>query len=225
MDQHGLEAALEGGVLLDVPAVLVQGGRPDAAKLPASKRGLEHVGRVHRALDGTRPNEGVQFVNEAHDGAVGLFDLAQHGLQALLELAPELRAGHHRRQVQCHQALVLERFGNVAIDDPLGEAFRDGSLAHAGLANEDGIVLGAAREHLDHPADLLVAPDHRVELALPGLLGKVEGVALESLVLVLGVLVADPLGPADGGQRLEDGLVRRPPVPPAACLRGRASER
>ena len=53
--------------------------------------------------------------------------------------------------------------GNVAVDDPLGEALDDRRLADPGLADQHRVVLRPARQHLDHPADLLVAPDHRVE--------------------------------------------------------------
>src|SRR6266513_668165 len=49
----------------------------------------------------------------------------------------------------------------------LRETFDDGRLAHAGLADEHGIVLGAPRENLDRAADLLVAANDRVELAAP----------------------------------------------------------
>ena len=76
-------------------------------------------------------------------------------------------------------------------------------LADAGLADEHRVVLGAPREHLDHATDLVVAPDHRVELALAGLLGEVAAVALERLVLVLGVLARDAVRAAHRLQRLE----------------------
>ena len=43
-------------------------------------------------------------------------------------------------------------------------------LPTPGLADEHGVVLGLAGEDADGAADLVVAADHRVELALPGLL-------------------------------------------------------
>ena len=64
-DVDRLEAALEGGVLLDVLAVLVEGGGADAAQLAAGEHGLEHVGGVHRALGRARADDGVQLVDEA----------------------------------------------------------------------------------------------------------------------------------------------------------------
>src|SRR5262245_32643831 len=50
------------------------------------------------------------------------------------------------------------------------------SLPHAGLADEDRVVLGAAAEDLDDSADFLVAADDRVELTLAGELGQVAAV-------------------------------------------------
>ena len=46
-----------------------------------------------------------------------------------------------------------------------------------------GIVLGAARQHLDGAADFLVAADHRIELAVARGLGQVAGVFLQRVIL------------------------------------------
>ena len=62
-------------------------------------------------------------------------------------------------------ALALERLGHFAVDDALRQAFDDRGLAHAGLADQHRIVLGAPLQDLDHAADLVVAADHRIELA------------------------------------------------------------
>jgi hypothetical protein len=49
-----------------------------------------------------------------------------------------------------------------------------------------GLFLVRRGEHLDGAANLLVAADHRVELALAGLGGEVAGILLQRVVLVLG---------------------------------------
>ena len=100
------------------------------------------------------------------DLAAGVLDLLEHGLEPLLELAAVLRAGHHRGQVEAEHAAALERVGHVAGDDALGEPLDDGGLADAGLADQHRVVLGTPGQHLDHPADLGVAADDRVEPAL-----------------------------------------------------------
>ena len=164
-------------------AVLVEGGGADAVQLAARQRRLEHVAGVHGALGRARADHGVQLVDEEDDLALGLGDLLEDGLEALLELAAELGAGDQRAQVERDEPLVLEPFGHVAVDDAPGQPLDDGGLADAGLADEDRVVLGAAREHLDDAADLLVAADDRVELAGPRRLGEVAGVLLERLVL------------------------------------------
>ena len=48
------------------------------------------------------------------------------------------------------------------------------------------------------------AADHRIQLVLAGIVGQIASVALECLVFPLGVLVGDPLGPADRGERVEN---------------------
>ena len=115
----------------------------------------------------------------------GVGDFLQHRLQPFLELAAVLRAGDQRAHVERDDPLVLQPFGHVLADDALGQPFDDRGLADAGLADEHRVVLGAAREHLDHAADLVVAPDHRIELALSRQLGQVAAVALERLIRAL----------------------------------------
>ena len=82
-------------------------------------------------------------------------------------------------------------------------------LPTPGLADQDGVVLRAAREHLDHAADLLVAADHRVELSLLGGLGQVAAELLERLVGALGILARDALAAAHVCERLEQGVARQ----------------
>jgi hypothetical protein len=59
---------------------------------------------------------------------------------------------------------LSERLGHVAHGDALRDALDDRRLADARVADEHGVVLGAAAEHLQRAADLLVAADDRVEL-------------------------------------------------------------
>ena len=109
-------------------------------------------------------------------------DLGEDGLQPLLELAAVLRAGEERADVERPDALALQPLGDVAGDDALREPLDDRGLADARVADQHRVVLRAAREHLDDAADLLVAADHRVELALLGELGQVAAELLERLV-------------------------------------------
>ncbi len=88
--------------------------------------------------------------------------------------------------------------------------FDDRRLADARLADEHGIVLRAARQHLDDAADLLVAADDGIELSLARGLGEIAREALERLVLVLGILV----GHAVRAPHLLEGFEQRLAVGP-----------
>src|SRR5262249_4600961 len=129
---------------------------------------LQQVGGVYGPLRSARADQRVQLVDEADDLAVGVDDLLDHGLEPVLELAAELGAGDHRAEVDGHQPLVAELFGNVAADDALGKTLDNSGLADAGLADQHRVVFGPAAQDLHHAPDLLLAADHRVELALPG---------------------------------------------------------
>ena len=193
VDQHRLEAALERGVLLDVLAVLVERGGADAVQLAARQHGLQQVAGVHRALGRAGADHRVQLVDEQDDLPLRGLHLLQHGLQPLLELAAKLGAGDERAHVEGDDPLVLQPLGHVAPDDAAGQALDDGRLADARLADQDRVVLRAPGEHLDDAANLLVAADDRIELALARELGEIAAVLRERLVGGLGIGGRDAL--------------------------------
>ena len=205
---HRLEAPFERGIFFDVLAVLVERRRADGAQLAAGERGFEHVARVHRALGFSCADDGVQFVNEEDDLALRVGDLLDERLQSVLEFPAELRACDHRRNVHRDQSLVLQRLGNVARDDASREAFDDGRLAHAGLADEDRVVLCAPRKHLHRAADFVVAPDDRIDLPLARSVREIASVLLQRLVFVLGILIRHALRTAHLLERLHELRVR-----------------
>ena len=164
LDHHRLEAPLEGRVLLDVLAVLVERRRADALQLAAGQWRLEDVGRVDRALGRAGADQGVQLVDE-EDVVVAAAQLLDDLLEPLLELAAVLGARDQRADVESQDALVDERLGHVSADDPMRQPLGDGGLADSRLTDQRRVVLGAAAQDLDDALDLLLAPDDRVELA------------------------------------------------------------
>src|SRR6185437_12190384 len=110
------------------------------------------------------------------------FDLAEDRLEALLELATVFRAGDERTEIKRQQTLVLEALRHVAVDDAQRQAFGDGRLADARLADQHRIVLGAPRQHLDGAADFLVPANDRIELAVARLLRQVARVFLQRVI-------------------------------------------
>ena len=168
----GLEAALQRAVLLDGLAEFGGRGGADALDFAARKGRLQDVGGVQRPFGRTRAHQGVQLVDE-DDGVLVLHQLLHDGLEPLFELAAVLGAGHDQRKVQRQDALVGQERRHVALGDALRQAFHDGGLAHARLADQHRVVLGAAAEDLHHALQLVVAADERVERVVHGGLGEV----------------------------------------------------
>jgi hypothetical protein len=119
-----------------------------------------------------------------------------------------LRARHQGTEVEGEHRLVAQALGDVAALDALGQALDDGGLAHTGVADEDGVVLGLAGQDLDDPPDLPVPPDDRVQPALVRLGHQVTPVLLQRLVRGLRRGGGDPLVAAHGVQRLGELLPR-----------------
>ncbi len=94
-------------------------------------------------------------------------------LQAFFELTAVLRAGDDERDVEREDPLVGEEMRHVPVDDFLRQPFDDGGLANTGLADEDGVVLRAAAQHLLHAFELVLAPDQRIQVVLHRRLGEI----------------------------------------------------
>ena len=149
-------------------------------------------------LGAARADDHVELVDEQDDLAAGRLHLVHDGLQALLELAAELGARHERAHVEGQHAAVAEDVRHVLGDEALGEALGDGGLADAGLAEQGGVVLGAAGEGLDDALHDLPAPDDGVEATGAGQGREVDAVALQGPVAVLRPRVRDALRAAHG---------------------------
>ena len=178
-DHHRLEAPFERRVFLDVLAELVERRRADALQFAAGERGLDDVRGVDRAFGRAGADERVQFVDEEDDLAGGAADLVHHALHALLELTAVLGARDEAREIERDHAPIAQRLRDFALDDALRQAFGDRRLADAGFADEGRIVLGAARENLNHALDLVRAADDRIEFVLPGKRREIAAVGIE----------------------------------------------
>ena len=66
-----------------------------------------------------------------------------------------------------------------------GQPFGHGGFAHAGLADQAGVVFLPAVEDLNHPLNLVLPADHPVQSAFPGLSSQVRGVSVEEFSLFI----------------------------------------
>ena len=188
VDVDLLEAANERPILLEILPVFLVGGRADAAQRARGQRRLEQVRSVHRAARGrTCADHGVDLVDE-HDRAGIGFELLDHLLEALLEVAAVARPGQERAHIEREHGRALEHVWHLAMHDAAREPFGDRGLADAGVADEQRIVLLPTAKHLDGAADLGVAADQRVDLALARLLVEVDAIGFERVTLLLGLV-------------------------------------
>ncbi len=119
---------------------------------PRASIGFKMLAASMAPFGRTGADEGVDLVDEQDDVAAGL-DLLEHLLQPLLEVAAVAATGDEGTEVEGVELLVAQRVGDVVVDDLLGEAFDDGGLADARLADEHRVVLGAPAEDLHDPLE------------------------------------------------------------------------
>ena len=208
VDHDRLEPALEGRVLLDVGAVLVERRGPDHVQLAAGQHGLQHLAGVHRTFGRAGPDHGVQLVDEQQDLPLGGQHLVEDGLESFLELAAVLRTGDEGAHVQGEDGLVAQSLGHVPVVDPLRQALHDGGLPDPGLTDQHRVVLALAGQDLDGATDLRVPADHRLQPSGGRVRDEVATVLGEGLVGSLGRGGRDPLGTPHRGQGLQERVAR-----------------
>ncbi|MNK55171.1 hypothetical protein D3C87_741790 [compost metagenome] len=160
-----LEPARQRMVLFEDTAVFGVRGGADALELAGRQGRLEQIGRVQRAARSrTGADQRMDFVDEQNGVGIAA-DLLEHTLQTLFEIAAVFGARQQSAHVQRKDLGSLQDFRHFAARDAPGQAFGDGGLAHAGLADQQRIVLAAAAQHLDDAFDFVLATDQGIDAA------------------------------------------------------------
>ena len=113
----------------------------------------------------------MQLVDE-EDAPLALLERVDDRLEALFEIAAEFGAREERAHVEREDARRCERLGHLLFVDAQRDAFDDGRLADARVADEERVVLAAAREDLDGALDLVLAADERIDVTLRRLFAR-----------------------------------------------------
>ena len=95
------------------------------------------------------------------------------GLQPFFKLAAIFGAGHDQREVKRQDPFVGEERRHVTLSDFLSQTFDNRRLPDTGLANQHGIVLGAAAQNLDDTLDFSIAAHQGIEGVIHRSLGQI----------------------------------------------------
>ena len=174
-----LEAAGEGGVLLEVALVLGPGGGGDGAQLAPGEGGFQEVGRIPLARRPAGADHGVGLVDEQDDGGGRALDLVDHRAQPVLELPLDPGAGLEETEVEEPERDLPVGRRHRAGRDAEREPLDDGGLPHPRLAGQDGVVLPPPGEDVDDLADLDVPAADGVDEPGPGAGGQIDRVEVE----------------------------------------------
>ena len=180
---HYLEAAGQGGVLFKELLVLGPGGGRDRAQLTAGQSRFEQVGGIVLPGLAAGTHHVMSLIDEQDHRVHRVLDLLDHTLEAVFELTLHTCAGLQQRQVERQQAGLLQCLGHGAIGNALGQPLHHGSLAHARLTGEDRVILATTGQDIDHLTDFVVPAQYRIQFAITGLAGEINGELSQVLFL------------------------------------------
>ena len=176
MHLHRLETTGQRRVFLDVLFVFRPGGGPDGAQLSARQRWLQQVRRIAGPLLAACANQGVDLIDKQNDRRGAGLDFINERLQSGLELAFHACASLQHANIQQPQLDILQRLRDVAVGDTQRQPFHHRRFADPGFPGQQRVVLAATHQDIHHLADLLVAPDNRVNLPFASAGGQVLAV-------------------------------------------------
>ena len=138
---------------------------------------------------GARADHRMDLVDE-EDRVGVVLEFVDDRLQPLLEIAPVTGARKQRAHVEREDGGALQNLPGLARDDLARKALGDRGLADAGVADEQRVVLAPAAEHLHAAFHLVLAPDQRVDIALPRPRIEIDAILAEGgfLAVFLGSL-------------------------------------
>ena len=191
VDHDFLQAPGERSVLFDVFKVLERGGS-DHPELPRRQQRLDQHRQIHGPARG-RPgaNRGVNLVDE-QNGHEALSQRRRDGFEPLLEVTSKASSRQERGCIEGEDLGFPERVGNLVPKQAKRQAFGQRRLAHAGVADEHGVVLAAAAENLERALQLGCPSDEWIKSPGAGALGQVHGVRAQGVACRRGAFHADP---------------------------------
>ena len=127
----------------------------------------------------------MDFIDEEDDLAGTVHHFLHDAFESLFEFTLILRARDKGAHIQGIDFLGFKVLRNLPVHDVLGNAFGDSRLADTRLAHQDGVVLGAAAQDLQHTADFVIAANHRVHFALCGALVQVDCEPVQKCVVAV----------------------------------------
>ena len=102
------------------------------------------------------------YLVDVEDGVALGCQTLHHHLHALLEVASELCASHHRGHVHHIDTRTLQTFWHLAALNHRRQSVDESRLAHARFADVQRIVLVLATEHANGALQLVLSSDERI---------------------------------------------------------------
>ena len=140
----------------------------------------------------------MRFVDEQDHRRGGGLDLFDDATQTVFELALDAGARFQCTEIQAEQTRVFEEVGDFVLADQQRQTLHHGGLAHTRFAHGDGVVFTPPGKDVDHLANLIIAPENRVDTPRRCLGGQVFAKARD--IVFGGGRIAAGAGQRSGGR-------------------------
>ena len=102
-----------------------------------------------------------------------------HTFDPFLKLSAIFGPGDHSRQIQRYDTPVCHTVRHHTGYDSLGQSFYNRCLTDSRLSDQTRIVFAASAQYLNHPFDLLLPADHRIQIVFDRHTCQISGVLIQ----------------------------------------------
>ena len=186
-NHNRLETTLQGSILFNVLAVLIQSSSTNAAQLTTSHHWLQQVAGIHSTVSSTSTYHSMYLINKQQNLSIRFYYLVENGFQSFLKLTPILGTSHQSTHIQGEQGLVLQGLRHIASHNSPSQSLYNSGFTNTWLTNQHRVIFGTAGQNLNGSSNFIITANNWVQLALTSHLSQITAVFFQSLVTILWV--------------------------------------
>lgn len=189
--QNGLEMVFECFIVFKVFLVFIEGGGIDSVQFVFCQSRFQDIGSIYSVLFFISINQGMNFINEEENLFFSCFDFVDYRFEVFFKFVLIFGFGNQCVYIQGKDVFIMQVFWYIFIYDVVGQFFDDCCFIYVRFVDQYGVVFGMVGQDMQYVVDFIFLADYWVEFVVVCYFVEVDGVFVQSIVVVFGIVGGD----------------------------------